>query len=61
MIRGIIRFVAYVLILVGICTIWEFADIAMYGESQHSVADAIAAVIMTNCLDTKIWGTNHVQ
>lgn len=60
MIRGIIRFVAYVLILVGICTIWEMADIAMYGESQHSVADAIAAAIMTNCLVTKIWGTNHV-
>lgn len=61
MIRGIIRFVVYVLILAGICTIWELADIAMYGDSQDSVADTIAAVIMTNCLDTKIWGTKHVQ
>lgn len=59
--KWVIRFLAYVLILVGICTIWEIADVAMYGNSQHSAADAIAAVIIANCLDTKIWRTNHVQ
>lgn len=53
--KWVIRFIVYVLIIAGICTIWELADVAMYGYSQHSVADMIAAVIITNCLDTKIW------
>ena len=55
MVRGIIRFVTNILILVGICAIWEMADVAMYGYSQYSVADCIAAVLITKCLDTKIW------
>lgn len=59
--KWVIRFIVYVLILVGICTTWETVDVAMYGYSQHSLMDAIAATIMALCLDTKIWGTNHVQ
>ena len=54
--RKAIRFVVYFIILAGISAIWKFIDVATYGESQRSAADAIAAVIMTNCIDTKIWG-----
>ena len=54
--RKAIRFLVYFIILAGISAIWEFLDVVAYGESQRSAADAIAAVIMTNCIDTKIWG-----
>ena len=58
--RKAIRFLAYFLVLAGISAVWEFIDVVTYGESQRSAADAIAAVIMTNCIDNWIWGgTDH--
>ena len=58
--RNIIRVLVYFLVLAGISAIWEFIDVATYGESQRSAADAIAAVIMANCIDNWIWGgTNN--
>jgi hypothetical protein len=50
-----IRIIALALILVGICSFWEFTDVVMYGESQHSLTDFIAAIFMAWWLDSKIW------
>jgi hypothetical protein len=57
--KSFIRMVIYILIFVGICAIWEVADVSMYGESQHSIMDLIAALFMANCLDEKIWGDGN--
>jgi hypothetical protein len=54
--RKILRFAVWLLILQGISSLWKFADVAIYGESQRSAVDAIAAVFMTDWLDSKIWG-----
>lgn len=53
--RGFLRFAVFMLILAGICEIWEFTDVATYGYSQKSAADALMAVFLTDWLDTKIW------
>lgn len=54
--KSFLRMIVYILIFAGICVIWECADVSMYGESQHSLMDLIAAFFMANWLDTKIWG-----
>lgn len=54
--RSFMRMIVFSLIFVGICTFWEAADISMYGESQHSLMDFIAAIFMAIWLDKKIWG-----
>ncbi len=54
-----IRFIVYMLILFGICAVWEAADVSMYGESQHSLMDSIAAIFMAISLDRKIWGDGN--
>lgn len=54
--RDVLRFLVWLLILQGISSVWEFTDVAMYGESQRSAVDALAAVFMTNWLDNRIWG-----
>ena len=53
------RFIVYMLIFCGICAVWEAADVSMYGESQHSLMDLIAATFMANSLDKKIWGDGN--
>ena len=52
---GFLQFAVFMLILQGISSIWEFIDVAMYGETQRSAADAIAAVFMTDWIASKIW------
>lgn len=52
----VLRLVVFSLILEGISSIWRFVDVAMFGESQRSAVDALAAVFMANWLDNKIWG-----
>lgn len=56
--RSVIRFCVFLLILEGVTSVWEFIDIMTYGESQQSAADAIAAIIMTNCIHRRIWRRN---
>ena len=51
----LLQCVVWFLILVGISSIWEFTDVAIYGESQRSVVDALAAVFMTDWIHSKIW------
>ena len=53
--RGFLQFAVFMLILQGISSIWEFIDVATYGECQKSAADAIAAVFMTDWIYGKIW------
>ena len=47
--------VVWLLILQGISSIWELIDVATYGESQKSAADAIAAIFMTEWICNRIW------
>ena len=54
-----IRFIVYMLIFFGICAVWEAADVSLYGESQHSLMDLIAAIFMAISLDRKIWGDGN--
>ena len=51
----ILQVVVFMLILQGISSIWEFIDVATYGESQRSAADAIAALFMSDWIYSKIW------
>lgn len=51
----LLQFVVWLLILQGISSIWEFLDVAMYGESQRSAVDALAAIFMTDWIHSKIW------
>ena len=51
----LLQFVVGMLIMAGITAIWRFADVAMYGESQRSAVDALAAVFMTEWICSKIW------
>ena len=55
----LLRFAVCMLILQGISSLWEFIDVATYGESQRSAADAIAAVVMTDWICRKIWGKDN--
>lgn len=55
-VKGIFRFVIFLLILEGISEIWEFIDIGTYGYSQRSAADAIATVFIANWFDNKLFG-----
>ena len=57
--KSFIRMIAYILIFAGICSVWEIADVSMYGESQHSLMDLIAAVFMASWLDWKVWGDGN--
>ena len=57
--KTVIRIIVFALILQGISSFWEFLDIAAFGYSQRSAADAMAAVLMTSWLDTKIWEDNR--
>lgn len=51
----ILQAVVWLLILQGISSLWYFVDVATYGESQKSAADAIAAMFMTEWIHTRIW------
>lgn len=51
----ILQAVVWLLILQGISSLWHFVDVATYGESQKSAADAIAAMFMTEWIHTRIW------
>lgn len=50
-----IRFISMILILTGVCELWDFVEQALYGFSQVSIVDTIAAYTFTWWLDTKIW------
>ena len=56
---NLLQLVVGLLILQGIAYLWEFIDVATYGESQKSAADAIAAVFMTDWICKKIWGKDN--
>ena len=47
--------VVWLLILQGISSLWYFIDVATYGESQKSAADAIAAIFMAECIHNWVW------
>ena len=51
----LLQFVVWMLILEGISSIWRFTDVAIYGESQRSAVDALAAMFMTDWIYSKIW------
>lgn len=51
----LLKCVVFLLILQGISSLWEFADVATYGESQRSAVDALAALFMTEWIHSKIW------
>lgn len=53
--RGLIRAAVFILIFEGLRSIWDFAEVAMYGYSQASVVDSVANLFITNRLDTIIW------
>lgn len=36
--------------------VWEFVDVATYGFSQRSAADAIAAAIIATGLEKRVYG-----
>jgi hypothetical protein len=55
----LIQVVVWLLIFQGIASIWEYTDILVYGESQRSAVDAIAAIFMTEWLHNKIWRTDN--
>lgn len=50
-----IRIISIVLILEGVCELWRFTEECLYGFSQSSIVDAIAAYAFTWWLDNKIW------
>ena len=56
--RDILCCLVWLLILQGICSTWDFAEVAMYGESQQSVVDTIMAIFTTNWINSKIWEEN---
>lgn len=51
----LLQLVVWLLILQGISSLWKFIDVAAYGESQRSAADALAAMFMTYWIHGKIW------
>lgn len=53
--QTVLQIVVWLLILEGISSIWEFVDVAAYGESQRSAMDALAAMFMTDWVHSKIW------
>lgn len=54
--RTVLRIIAALLIFIGICEVWEFAEIALYGISQKSAVDMLAAGLIANQIDDRIWG-----
>ena len=54
--RTFLRIIAFLLIFIGICEAWEFAEIALYGISQKSAVDTVAAYLIANQVDDRIWG-----
>ena len=54
--RTFLRIIACLLIFIGICEAWEFAEIALYGISQKSAVDMVAAGLIANQIDDRIWG-----
>lgn len=54
--KTLLRFIAFMLILAGISAVWEFVDVATYGFSQRSAADAIAAAIIATRLEERVYG-----
>lgn len=57
--RGFLRFAVWMLILAGICEMWKFTEVAMYGYSQSSIVDAIMAFFLNDWIDRKIWGKDN--
>lgn len=49
------RLITWVFILCGICELWDFTEVCLYGTSQTSIVDTIAAYAFAWWLDTKIW------
>ena len=54
--RTFLRIIACLLIFIWICEAWEFAEIALYGISQKSAVDMVAAGLIANQIDDRIWG-----
>ena len=50
-----LQIAVWLLIMEGISSIWEFVDVATYGESQRSAMDALAVMFMTDWVTSKIW------
>ena len=53
--RYFLQIVVWILISIAISELWEFIEIAMYGESQPSIVDAIMSFFMTDWIHSKIW------
>lgn len=51
----LLQAVVWLLVLQGISSLWYFIDVATYGESQKSAADAIAAIFMAEWIHHRIW------
>lgn len=54
--RTFLRITACLLIYIWICEAWELAEITLYGISQKSAVDALAAGLIANQIDDRIWG-----
>lgn len=54
--KTLLRIITYILILAGISAVWEFVDVATYGFTQRSAADAIAAAIIAMQLEERVYG-----
>lgn len=54
--RTFLRIIVALLIYIGICEAWEFAEIALYGISQKSAVDLLAAGTIANQINDRIWG-----
>lgn len=50
-----IKIFADFFILCGISSAWEFTETCLYGSSQISIVDLLAAVLITIWFDRKIW------
>lgn len=57
--RKVLQCVVWLLILQGISSLWTFTDVAMFGESQKSAVDAIAAMFMTDWIHSKVFGRTN--
>ena len=53
--RSFLQIVVWILISIAISELWEFIEIAMYGERQPSIVDAIMSFFMTDWIHSKIW------
>lgn len=58
--KAIFRFIVFLLILEGISALWKYIDIGTYGYSQRSAADALAAILIANWFDNKLFGDMNV-